>query len=145
VFYGANLALISKVQLESLKNNLSRFLESYMYNTGLDLISGLIRLLLDDYENADGRSRLESSLKKIAGYETASKIKILGEILKIGRNLEPKNILNLSGSLCKFFDDDDSLKTIHAALGDEYTAYHFVGRANSKLRGIREVLYGRLG
>lgn len=145
VFYGANLALISKIQLESLKNNLSRFLESYMYNTGLDLISGLIRLLLDDYGNADGRSRLESSLKKIAGYESTSKGKILGEILKIGQNLDPQNTLNLSGSLCKFFEDDDSLKTIHAALGDEYTAYHFVDRANSKLRGIREVLYGRLG
>mgnify|MGYP001321879177 CR=1 FL=1 len=145
VFYGANKKLISKVQLESLKNNLSRFLESYMYNTGLDFISGLTRLLLDDYENADGRSRLESSLKRIADFEPETKIKILDEILKIGKNLDHKNILNLSGSLCKFFDDDDSLKTMHAALGDEYTAYHFVDKVNLKLRGVREVLYGRLG
>jgi len=50
----------------------------------LDLISGLLRLLLDDYENADGRDRLESSLKQITGFEQDIIDIILKNILKVG-------------------------------------------------------------
>ena len=143
VFYGPKKKILSLAGQESLKNNLSRFLESYMYNTGLDLISGLLRLLLDDYENADGRSRLESSLKKIVDFEPEERSEILSEILRIGQSLDYKNSHHLSALLINFFNDTESLKVIHAALEDENTAYYFIENINTKLRGIKEVLYGR--
>ena len=49
-----------------------------MHNTGLDLISGLVRLLLDDYGNSDGRDRFETSLEQIQHYESADKEFICG-------------------------------------------------------------------
>ena len=49
--------------------NLSRVLESYEYNTGLDFISGVLRLLIDDFGNADGKDRFETSFKQIMKYE----------------------------------------------------------------------------
>lgn len=51
-----------KAELERLRDSLSRFLESHKDNAGLNFASGMIRLFLDDYEDKDGRLRLEQSL-----------------------------------------------------------------------------------
>jgi ATP-dependent DNA helicase RecQ len=89
-------------QREALRDNLSRFLESYMYNPGLDLISGLLRLWLDDYENIDGRKRLESSLEEIQHFEESQIDFIVTQVLRIGKELTTKNKNFLAESLCKF-------------------------------------------
>ena len=49
--------LIDKSKISEIKDQLSRFLESYENNTGLNVISGIIRLLLNDYDDSDGRKR----------------------------------------------------------------------------------------
>ena len=71
-------SFITRRQQESLRDNLSRFLESYRNNTGLDLISGLLRLMLDDFDNADGANRLRSSLSYVKSLENDAKKYILG-------------------------------------------------------------------
>jgi ATP-dependent DNA helicase RecQ len=60
-------------QLENLANSLSIQLESYQDNPGLNLLSGLLRLYRDDFENLDGRPRLEAFLKQLGKYQHAKK------------------------------------------------------------------------
>jgi ATP-dependent DNA helicase RecQ len=135
---------ITRRQQESLRDNLSRFLESYMHNTGLDLISGLVRLLLDDYGNSDGRDRLETSLEQIHHYESADKEFIVEQILKIGQELSNKNKSYLAESLYKFFNSQEFLLRISKSLGDSFSMATLVEQANNRLKTINEKIYGGL-
>lgn len=133
---------ITKRQQESLRDNLSRFLESYMYNTGLDLISGLLRLLLDDYNNADGRDRFESSLKQITSFDQDKIDIIFKNILKVGIELSNKNKSLLAESLYNFFNTHDYLMLISKTLGDFYSMKTLVELATKRLEIINKKIYG---
>jgi ATP-dependent DNA helicase RecQ len=133
---------ITRRQQESLRDNLSRFLESYMHNTGLDLISGLVRLLLDDYGNSDGRDRLETSLEQIQHYESVDKEFIVEQILKIGQELSNNNKSYLAESLYKFFNSQEFLLRISKSLGDSFSMATLVEQANNRLKTINEKIYG---
>ncbi|KGQ29357.1 DEAD/DEAH box helicase [Gallibacterium anatis] len=76
-------------ELESLKDSLSRFLESYRNNTGLNFISGLIRLVLNEFDDSDGRNRLQSAIQDLEekfDYET--KIFLIDKLIEYGFLLE---------------------------------------------------------
>ncbi|MDQ3191277.1 MAG: RecQ family ATP-dependent DNA helicase [Bacteroidota bacterium] len=133
---------ITKREQESLRDNLSRFLESYMYNTGLDLISGILRLLLDDYGNSDGRYRFESSLAQIMHYEQSALEYILEQILKIGSEMSSKNKSFLAESLYKFFNTQEFLMKISKTLGDSYSMTTLIEQANNRLKAINKKIYG---
>lgn len=53
----------------NLQDAISRFLESYQNNVGLNFISGLIRLALDDFNNLDGESRFKRAFESIKNDE----------------------------------------------------------------------------
>lgn len=57
---------ITQNEIMKLRDRLSRFLESYHNSPGIDFVSGIIRALLNDFEDADGRPRLEQAMKAIA-------------------------------------------------------------------------------
>jgi len=130
-------------QKEALRDNLSRFLESYMYNPGLDLISGILRLWLDDYENIDGRKRLESSLEEIKHFEQSQIDFIVTQILRIGKELTNKNKNYLAESLYKYFSSETLLFLIQKELGDNFTMTVIIENVNIKLKSINQRLYGR--
>lgn len=57
---------ITHVEVIKLRDRLSRFLESYHDSPGLNFVSGMVRLILGDFEDTDGRPRMESALKAVA-------------------------------------------------------------------------------
>lgn len=65
VFYN-NKKFITHGEVMKLRDRLSRFLESYHNSPGLDFISGMVRLLLNDFDDSDGRPRMDSALKAVA-------------------------------------------------------------------------------
>jgi len=132
---------ITRKQQEGLRSNLSRFLESYMHNTGLDLISGLVRLLLDDYDNDDGKKRLETSLEQIQRFESADKEFIVEQVLRIGQELSDNNKSYLAESLYKFFNSHEFLLRISKSLGDSFSMATLVEQANKKLKTINKKIY----
>lgn len=147
VFYQIDKNIVTNTfiirrQQESLRDNLSRFLESYMHNTGLDLISGLVRLLINDYGNSDGRDRLETSLEQIQHFESADKEFIVEQILKIGQELSNNNKSYLAESLYKFFNSQESLLRISKSLGDSFSMATLIDQANKRLKTINEKIYG---
>jgi ATP-dependent DNA helicase RecQ len=137
-------SFITERQQESLRDNLSRFLESYMNNTGLDLISGLLRLMLNDFENADGANRLRSSLNYVKSLENDAKKYILGEILWVGTHLKNSSKAILAKELSYYFESINELKTIYEALPNEHILNIIIGNYNGRLEDINNKLYGEL-
>lgn len=92
------------------KDALSRFLVSFNKNTGLNFVSGLLRLILDEYEDTDGRIRFESSLQVISKSESLSeedKETIFNQLIRIAaEKLNDNNKRNLCESLMEFFPRD---------------------------------------
>ncbi|MCY4047937.1 MAG: helicase-related protein, partial [Candidatus Dadabacteria bacterium] len=143
VFYQPQSSrLKTKEEQQSLRSSLSRFLETYKENSGLNLISGLLHLLLDDYEDRDGngKSRLEGSLEKIQKYGPYEKQYIIEEILKIGKESDDKNKALLAKSLHKFFDSGKFLYTLHGVLNDSYSLAILLQQASNRLQRVKENL-----
>ena len=128
---------------EALRDNLSRFLESYMYNTGLDLISGLLRLLLDDYENVDGRGRLEGSLEEIKHMQEEDIDFIISQVLKIGKSMTSKNKNYLAETIYNSFRNESLLYRIQRELEDSFSMLVIIEKANKRLPAIKERLDAR--
>jgi ATP-dependent DNA helicase RecQ len=134
--------IITRRQQETLRDNLSRFLESYMYNTGLDFVSGVIRLLLDEYSNTDGKARMESSLVQIAHWDKDDVDYIIERLLRIGKAMDNKNKSLLAESLYKYFNNETFLLIITKELGDSYSMSTIIELATRKLTTINEKIYG---
>lgn len=79
---------IQKKEFIELRGTIARYLESSKNNVGLNLISGIIRLFLDDYINEDGKNRLVAAFKIIRTYNDETKQSILNEMLKIAEQLK---------------------------------------------------------
>ncbi|WP_409935570.1 DEAD/DEAH box helicase [Capnocytophaga leadbetteri] len=83
----------------NLQDAVSRFLESYQNNVGLNFISGLIRLALDDFNNLDGESRFKRAFESIKNDEksfpTDQQNSILEKLVDLGSyfKTEQKEIL----------------------------------------------------
>jgi len=137
--------IINWEQRQSLLANLSRFLESYEYNTGLDFISGVIRLLVDDFENADGKDRFESSFKQVLKFSQENFDFVFANLLTIGAVMSAKSKNELAIFLLTYFPDNKNiLKQIQSALGDEYTTVLLLSNLSSRLTIINESIYGEL-
>jgi len=136
--------LASAEELQKIKSNLSRFLESYKNNTGFDFISGLLRLLLNDYENSDGRNRFESALIEIQKYPKDEQEKIINEAIFIGTKLTPDNKELLAQSLHKQFNDRNLLIKLSQQLNDGYSGYLLTEDSSIRLRKLNRGLYGGL-
>lgn len=108
--------LIDRSDIQSLKSGISRYLESFRYNTGLNFLSGIIRLVEDDFSNTDGRERLDSAFEKIMDLNEEEKKDILENSLQIAKLLDDKNKYYLSEIICKYYKND--IADIYKSLKD---------------------------
>ena len=100
-----HLGRIDKEEFTILKFKLQRFLESYRDNAGLNLISGFLRLVLGEYDDQDGKPRLESALKQISLYDREIQFKILKNMFA-ARALDKEQGDELSNSILSCLSED---------------------------------------
>jgi len=94
----------NEVEFIKLKDSISRFLESYRNNLGLNFLSGFVRLALNDYEDSDGKQRFESTLKTIKEtFNQEEQEEFFGKLLHLGKNLNEKQKLDLCLSISKYY------------------------------------------
>jgi ATP-dependent DNA helicase RecQ len=137
--------IINWEQRQSLLANLSRVLESYEYNTGLDFISGMLRLLVDDFGNTDGKGRFESSFKQIMKYQQESFDFVFDKILEIGQVMSSASKNDLALSLLTFFPNNlIILRKIQNRLGDEYTTEILLSGLTTRMTKINQEIYAEL-
>lgn len=106
-----------QAEFERLRDSLSRFLESYRNSTGLNLISGLIRLYLNDYENTDGRPRFESALNALqTSFDQLDQQSVLRKIANLGRYLDESAQEQLYASVIRFYPEQAEALAEHLGL-----------------------------
>lgn len=132
--------LIRKSEFERLRDSLSRFLESYRNNTGLDLISGIVRLFLDDFEDTDGRNRFESALTS-PPFEKARRT-ILDRIIEIGDYAHEESKATLCLSIAGKYPDE--LETLADRFGLYYLLNDSISQKLQLLKLLNKKLYGEI-
>ena len=139
-----NDEILDERQLRALRDNLSRFLESYMNNTGLDFVSGVVRLFLREYENSDGRSRFESALEQIKTFTQDQQDLIIKSILKLALNFREKEKAQFAETFYRVYKSNAILTLFANELGDSFSIEKLVARANVKLNDINNSIYDKL-
>lgn len=126
--------------VESLKYKLQRFLESYKTNIGLNFISGLVRLCLNEFDDADGKMRFISSLYSIKEKFKESDVDlIINNLLEIGVLLSIEKKLILSESVLEIFNNYSLL--VYEKLGDDFSLNILIKSKTNILKSINKVLY----
>ncbi|WP_238442477.1 RecQ family ATP-dependent DNA helicase [Desulfofalx alkaliphila] len=145
VFYTESEEYKEFVGIEKVKelyDTMTRFLESYRYNTGLNYLSGIVALFLNDFDKRDNRERFISSLDQIVSYSDATRQNILNNTLSLCTNLDDKNKEYLSEILCGYYPDKGL--EIYEALGDMHSLYVNLSNEIERIKHIRAGLIWRI-
>lgn len=132
-----------KLEFERLRDSLSRFLENYRNSTGINFVSGLIRLFLNDYEDSDGRERFESALENIRKeFSKDAQIQIINRVISIGHHLQEVEKVMLCLSIVKYYPN------LLEKLAETYGLYYLLNDTLSEklqhLKSINRRLYEQL-
>lgn len=134
---GKNESFIDSGKLLDLEGTLTRLLESYRYNEGLNWLIGLTKMIIGDFSHVNGKARFVSSLEHIQQYDSQSKVKILEDTLKVASNyLDEEKKELLSESLCTYFPDN--IEKIYASLGDKLSLSLGLDNGVGRLKKIGE-------
>ncbi len=91
-------------KFSSLRDSISRFLESYGNNVGLNFLSGLVRLFTNEYQDSDGINRFESALNAIkVNFSRREQDDIFEKILEVGIYLNENSKLDFCDSIVKLY------------------------------------------
>lgn len=95
-----------KREYEKLRDSISRFLESYRNNVGLNFLSGFVRLALNEYDDSDGKERFESAFSSIKETFTQSQQSdFLYRLKVLGKHLSEEQKMELSQSVSKYYPE----------------------------------------
>ncbi len=101
-----NNQFLNTNELRRLRDSMSRFLESYRNNIGLNFISGIVRLPLNEFEDIDGKDRFETSMVSIKEkFQSDQQEIILSELVRIGDELNEQQKEMLCFSIIKFYPE----------------------------------------
>lgn len=96
----------NKTEFEKLKDSVSRFLESYRNSTGLNFVSGFVRLALNEYEDSDGKERFESALSSLKEtFPQEHQKDFLNRLQGFGKYFTEEQKLNLIQSISKYYPE----------------------------------------
>lgn len=127
---------------EELMASLQRYLESFRYNTGLNYLSGMLRLFCGNYQNSEGERRLKEAFEVIVTLPGASQRKIFMETLNFARAFQPEEKEILSELLLRYYPERS--KDVYQELGDNYSlamglesiSKHFNQKMKEKVKWI---------
>jgi ATP-dependent DNA helicase RecQ len=120
--------------------SVSRFLESYQYNTGLDFISGVVRLLVDDYDNPDGRDRLESAMERVVDMPNSSYV--IDSLLLIGQQMSTKSKQELAKTILRTYNEDsEMIRKICLSLEDDYSSGLYLTLSKNRIQTLNQDIY----
>lgn len=129
---GDRITVLETNKLNDLKGSLRRFLESYRFNTGLNYIDGMLRLLTNEANNQESVERLESAFKEIKKYNVEDQEEIFKNTVFLGRNMKDKDKEVVSYILNEFYEDRSY--EIYQSLNDNYSLYYFMNNVTDKIK-----------
>jgi ATP-dependent DNA helicase RecQ len=133
----------NEVEFNKLRDSISRFLESYRNNLGLNFLSGFVRLALNEYQDSDGKERFESALQTIK--QTFSKSEqddFLNRLMILGKNLNEDQKMELCQSISKFYPE--KLEQLAEYYDLAYLLNDVYSQKLSQLKKLNTLLYEQL-
>ncbi len=133
----------NEVEFKKLRDSISRFLESYRNNLGLNFLSGFVRLALNEYQDSDGKERFESALETIK--QTFSKSEqddFLNRLIILGKNLNEEQKMELCQSISKFYPE--KLEQLAEYYDLAYLLNDVYYQKLSQLKKLNTLLYEQL-
>jgi ATP-dependent DNA helicase RecQ len=131
--------IISEDKFSTLREQLSRFLESYKNNVCLNYLSGVVRLASNQFDDADGERRMASSLDRLLHHDRQD-VEIL-----IRDTLELKPLLSIDAQ-CRFaklihekIPETRILEIINIGFGDPYSYHQLLEPLASRLENITKM------
>jgi len=106
-----------------LGSQVGRFLESYRDNPGLNFISGMVRLCLNDFENADGRTRFELALEQIRQFDDKQQCEFAKLLCGFSNALTEQQKQTLTESVCRYIHQIGPLKILQSGFKDQNSLY----------------------
>lgn len=132
---------ITKDEAEGVRGPLSRLLESYQNSVGLNLISGMLRLMLDQFDDGDGRERLENALSQLKKMKEDVQMRQIIAILEIGKQFPLYAKDSLAESVLKYFPSIYLL--VHSFLQDNHSLNIALNKTNKFLLSSYKKLHGK--
>jgi len=134
---------VEQADMEDLRDRLSRFLESYSTNMGLNMVSGIIRLFLRDFDDKDGRERFENSFEQIAQYfEREDLDRIIDECIQLSKVMSESSKEEMALSMLKYFPA--LLEYLAEALGLPQLIHKKIAENLFSLQKVNTQLYEQL-
>lgn len=129
-----DISPIGKEEAVTRNNMLARQLESYWRNTGLNYLSGMLRLIISKFEGTEGEWRLRDSFKTIRQSVDIDESEILDKTLAIAKKCREQNAL--SRVLIEF--NSEYADKIYNSLHDQYSSAYLINKATKKINSILE-------
>lgn len=133
----------NQVEFAKMRDTISRFLESYRNNIGINFVSGFVRLALNDYDDTDGKERFESSLSKVkTKFSQDKQNDFMQRLIVLGNHLSENQKMELSQSISIFYPEKleylAEYYDLAYLLNDEYA------KKVKELKKINKKLYEQL-
>jgi ATP-dependent DNA helicase RecQ len=127
-----------------LRDSLSRFLENSPNNTGLNYLSGIVRLFLNEYTDVDGVSRFEKALKTIKNdFKPDDEKLILERTIAIGMNGDEEVKFRLTESITKYYPE--KLEELASVFGMPYLLNDAYEKNILNIKKLNNILYEQFG
>lgn len=127
---------ITKEKAENILASLQRYLESYRNNTGLNFLSGILRIYCGTYHKSEGVERLHDSLQSIKEMTLVEQEEVIVETLKFAKIFSLEQKEQLSEAILKEFPQRG--KQIFNALQDRYSLSIELEKSVYRLKKIIE-------
>lgn len=131
--------LKDKNELIKVKASLSRFLESFRYNTALNYLSGILSLVLDTKIEFQSEERFKSALELIKEKDEDYIENMLEITFKVGENLKYNNRDKLGEILCIYFTD---YNLIYSKLMDNVSLNYILLKQIDRIKKVEEIIGG---
>lgn len=133
--------LITDSQIVALKEQISRFLESYRDNPCLNYISGILRLINDQFDDADGERRMIRSLDQLDHSNVTDDV-LIG---LISTTLKLKPLFSIE-SQCRYgkliyerYGKQRILELINSEFEDPYTCRVLLSQISDRLENLDKI------
>ena len=124
VFYNEDQSsLISDADVVTVKEQVSRFLESYKDNIFLDYLSGVCRFISNQFDDSDGERRMSSSLDRLIKRDPAEVSLIVSETIKLKALFSEEAKIRYSMLIDEKFGSNhqELLEIVNAEFEDPYS------------------------
>jgi ATP-dependent DNA helicase RecQ len=129
-------AIVSQAKLVTLREQLARFLESYKDNMCLNYLSGVIRLIADEFDDADGERRMAASLDRLKHQGSESVEDLIRRTMKLKPLLSVNAQCRYARLIDESFPDTCFLNLVNSEFADPYSYRQLLAPMLSRLEAV---------